>query len=194
MNEPRRPGRTNLASCIVATVFLVLAVAVIVIVYLCVFKPKDPKIAVHAMRFPTFSISNGSVDFTFSQYVAVKNPNRDAFTHYDSSVQLVYSGSEVGFMFIPAGKIDAGRTQYMLATFAVKSFPVTQAPLSGVTALNDGVGGVGMGMEPTMEIESRMKLVGRVRVLWFFTHTVDSRVSCSVAIEVSNGSVLGFHC
>ena len=93
-------------------------------------------------------------------------------------------------MFIPAGKIDPGRTQYMLATFAVKSFPVPQS----VTAMNYGVGGVGLGTGPTMEIESRMKLKGRVRALWFFTHTVDSRVSCSVAIEVSNGSVLGFHC
>lgn len=82
----------------------------------------------------------------------------------------------------------------MLATFAVNSFPVPKTPAGEETAMNYGVGGMGLGTGPTMEIESRIKLKGRVRVLRFFTHTVDRRVSCSVAIEVSNGSVLGFHC
>ncbi|KAA8516180.1 hypothetical protein F0562_019359 [Nyssa sinensis] len=164
----------------------------LVIVFLFVFKPKEPRIAVDAVQFPTFSVSNGTVNFTFFQFVTVKNPNRDAFTHYDSSLQLVYYGSQVGFAFIPAGKIDAGHTQHMSAKFAVESFPLKLPPLSG--ALSDGIGGLGVGVGPTMEIESRMELVGRVRVLKIFTHRVESRMRCSVAIEVSDGAVLGFHC
>ncbi|KAK2995946.1 hypothetical protein RJ640_003738 [Escallonia rubra] len=103
MYEPHRSktGRTTkLASCIVATVFLLFLVAGIVVVYFLLFKPKDPKIAVDAVQFPTFSVANGTVDFTFLQYVTVSNPNRDAFTHYDSSLQLAYSGASVGFIFI----------------------------------------------------------------------------------------------
>ncbi|XP_059634382.1 uncharacterized protein LOC132276788 [Cornus florida] len=187
-------GRTNLASCIVATVFLLIVVAAIVIVFFFFFKPKEPNITVEAVRFPTFSVANGTVNFTFFQNVTVRNPNRDAFTHYDSSLQLVYSGSEVGFAFIPSGKIDAGHTQRMSAKFAVESFPLKSA-VSGVTTSAIGDGGVGMGVVgPTMEIESRMELVGRVRVLKVFTHRVETRMRCSVAIEVSDGSVLGFHC
>ncbi|XP_017972181.1 PREDICTED: uncharacterized protein LOC18606720 isoform X2 [Theobroma cacao] len=171
---------------------------------------KDPKISVNAVQLPSFSIGNNSVSFTFSQYVTVKNPNRAAFSHYDSTIQLLYSGSQVGFMFIPAGKIEAGRTQYMAVTFAVQSFPFaapneasaatmtipTPTTTTGPIGLVGGFGGSNNGYRvgPTMEIESRMEMAGRVRVLHFFTHHVDAKSGCRVTISVSDGSVLGFHC
>ncbi|KAF8412112.1 hypothetical protein HHK36_000067 [Tetracentron sinense] len=195
MNKPERPppsGRTNLASCIVATIFLIFVVIVILIVFFSVFKPKDPKITVNAVQLPTFSISNSTVNFTFSQYISVRNPNRAAFTHYDSSLQLMYSGNQVGFMFVPAGKIDSGRTQYMAATFSVESFPLAAPSTARPTTFSDGVSGFRVG--PTLEIESRMKMAGKVRIMHFFTHHVEAKAWCSVAIAVSDGSVLGFHC
>ncbi|XP_042480405.1 uncharacterized protein LOC122061257 [Macadamia integrifolia] len=206
-HKPQKPpsGRTNLASCIVATIFLIFIVIVILIVFFTVFKPKDPKISVNAVQLPTFSIANGTVSFTFSQYISVRNPNRAVFTHYDSDLQLLYSGNQVGFMFIPAGTIDAGRTKYMSATFSVQSFPLMSAPAKTTTTttstpppvntgptITDGINGFRMG--PTLEIESRMRMAGRVRVLRFFTHHVEAKTGCRVAVAVSDGSVLGFHC
>ncbi|OMO79774.1 Late embryogenesis abundant protein, LEA-14 [Corchorus capsularis] len=200
MVKPQRPpsGRTNLASCIVATIFLIFVVIIILIVYFTVFKPKDAKISVNAVQLPSFSVGNNSVSFTFSQYVTVKNPNKAAFSHYDSTVQLLYSGSQVGFMFIPAGKIEAGQTQYMAATFAVQSFPLsppneasaamipgpTTTTTTGPIGLIDGFGATNNGYRvgPTMEIESRMEMAGRVRVLHFFTHHVDAKSECRVTI------------
>ncbi|KAG4972862.1 hypothetical protein JHK87_029683 [Glycine soja] len=108
-------SRTNLASCFVATIFLIFLLIVVFIVYFTVFKPQDPKIAVSAVQIPSFSATNGTVNFTFSQYASVRNPNRGTFSHYDSSLQLLYYGRQVGFMFVPAG-----RTQYMAATFTVQ--------------------------------------------------------------------------
>ncbi|KAK4738932.1 hypothetical protein R3W88_002629 [Solanum pinnatisectum] len=199
MNDPYRSkpsrGRTNFASCICATVFLIFLIAGIVIAYFFLFKPKTPEIAVEAVRFPTFSVTNGTVNFTFFQYVSVTNPNRDEFTHYDSSLQLSYSGEPVGLVFIPAGKIDGGRTQHMSAKFDVQSYPLPaklKADVSGGVIPTTAVNGVGAG--PTMEVETRMKLVGRVRVLKVFTHRVDSGVKCGVMIQVSSGSVLGVRC
>ncbi|KAJ9173733.1 hypothetical protein P3X46_016842 [Hevea brasiliensis] len=205
MTKPHRPpsGRTNLSSCIVATIFLVFLVIIILIVFFTVFKPKDPKISVNAVQLPSFSISNNTVNFTFSQYVSVKNPNRASFSHYDSTLQLLYSGSQVGFMFIPASKIDAGRTQYMAATFSVQSFPMSSSPDAAVNVSPtfseggfSGAPGVNSGFRvgPTMEIESRIQMVGRVRVLHIFTHHVEAKAGCRVAIAVTDGSVLGFHC
>ncbi|XP_027341163.1 uncharacterized protein LOC113854401 isoform X3 [Abrus precatorius] len=171
--KPRRPrppsGRTNLASCVVATIFLIFIVIVILIVYYTVFKPQDPKIAVSAVQLPSFSVVNGT---------------------------LIYSGSQVGFMFIPAGEIDAGRTQYMAATFSVQSFPLSAPARLGPTLANgDGVGfNYGLRVEPTMEIESKLEMAGRVRVLHFFSHHVQAKAGCRVAIAVTDGSVLGFHC
>ncbi|KAK4339403.1 hypothetical protein RND71_040865 [Anisodus tanguticus] len=195
-SKPSR-GNTNFASCICATVFLIFIIAAIVVAYFFLFKPKSPKIAVEAVRFPTFSVTNGTVNFTFFQYVSVTNPNRDEFTHYDSSLQLSYSGEPVGLVFIPAGKIDGGRTQHMSAKFDVQSYPLPaklKADVSGgviqAAAAANGGGGGG----PTMEVETRMKLVGRVRVLKVFTHRVDSGVKCGVIIQVSSGNVLGVRC
>ncbi|RWR80282.1 Late embryogenesis abundant protein [Cinnamomum micranthum f. kanehirae] len=182
-----RGGRTNLASCVVATIFLIFVAIVILIVFFTVFKPKEPKISVNAFHLPSYSTSNGTVNFTFSQFVSVRNPNRDSFSHYDSSLQLTYSGSQVGFMFIPAGKIDGGRTQYMSATFSVESFRFANAaPL----AVSDGI----RPPAPSMEIDSRMRVEGRVRILHFFTHHVETVAACRVAISVADGSVLGFRC
>ncbi|KAL1209150.1 hypothetical protein V5N11_028703 [Cardamine amara subsp. amara] len=334
----RRPsGRTNLASCAVATIFLLFLLIVLLVVYFTVFKPKDPKISVNAVQLPSFAVSNNTANFTFSQYVAVRNPNRAVFSHYDSSIQLLYSGNQVGFMFIPAGKIDSGRTQYMAATFTVQSFPISppSSAISTVSAavvpdspvmpgppdftvtpsspnnpdspyfpgnpetpdfpgnpgppsiprnpgspefpgnpgspvmprnpgapefpgnpprvpgspafprnpnppvfpgnpgsgnprsmgppgfpgigappgfpgtpvgfgggtgptLGDGYANPGFGygnrVGPTMEIESKMELAGRVKVLHVFTHHVVAKSECRVTVSIADGSVLGFHC
>ncbi|KAG6408267.1 hypothetical protein SASPL_131272 [Salvia splendens] len=182
----KRPsGRTNLASCIVATIFLIFLIIIACIVYLTIFKPKDPSLTVNAVTLPAFSLSNSTASFTFSQYATVTNPNRAAFAHYDSSIRLLHAGRQVGFMFIPAGNIAAARTQYMAATFSVQSFPVE-------LALPQQEIGVRVG--PSMEVESRMELAGRVRVLHLFNHHVGARADCRVSVSVSDGSVLGFHC
>lgn len=174
-----------------ATAFLFIVAAIGVAACFVLFKPQDPKIAVDSVRFPAFSLSNGTIDFTIFQYVAVQNPNRYSFSHYDSSLQLFYYGSQLGFMFIPAGQIAPGRTQYVSATFNVKSIPVAAQP--STTAAVSG-GGALLGPGPTMEVETRMKIAGRVRVLKVLAHHVETRVRCRVTIEVSNGNVLGFHC
>ncbi|XP_008783206.1 uncharacterized protein LOC103702518 [Phoenix dactylifera] len=173
-------GKTNLASCVVATVFLILVAGALVVVFLVFFRPRDPKIQVDSIQFPGFSAANGTVSFTFAQYAAVRNPNRAAFSHYDSTLQLVYAGNQVGFMFIPAGQIDGGRTQYMAASFAVDSFPLPASPPPP-----PGAG---------MEVESRMRVKGRVRVLRFFTHHVEATATCLVAVSAGDGAVLGFRC
>lgn len=178
-------NRTNLASCFVATIFLIFLLIVVFLLYFTLFKPQDPKIAVSAVQIPSFSATNGTVNFTFSQYASVRNPNRGTFSHYDSSLQLLYHGAQVGFMFVPAGKIAAGRTQYMAATFTVQSFPLGPGP-----TLVNGPGNVG----PTLEMESKIEMAGRVRVLHLFSHHVEAKAECRVVIALTDGSVLGFRC
>ncbi|GFP91902.1 hypothetical protein PHJA_001334300 [Phtheirospermum japonicum] len=195
-NTKSRSGRTNLASCVVATVFLLAIAVAAVAVYFFLFKPKSPLISVNAVQFPTFSVSNGTVNFEFFQYVTVTNPNRDEFSHYDSSLQLVYSGEPVGIVFIPAGRIGGGGRQKMSAKFDLQKYPLPPQPeraaIGGVNDGADAVGGAVVG--GTMEIETRMKLVGRVRVLKVFMHRVESKVKCGVAVEVTRGTVLGVRC
>ncbi|KAI3703479.1 hypothetical protein L1987_73581 [Smallanthus sonchifolius] len=185
---PPPSGRTNLASCIVATIFLIFITIIILIIFFTLFKPKNPIISVTAVQLPSFSVTNTTVTFTISHYVAVINPNRGVFTHYDSSLHLLYAGNQVGFMFVPSGKIEAHRTRYMAATFSVNSFPVS----SVINVPPEGMNGLRVG--PSLEIEMRMEMTGRVRVMHFFTHHVEAQVECKVAIAVNDGSVLGFRC
>ncbi|XP_050907344.1 uncharacterized protein LOC127120822 isoform X6 [Lathyrus oleraceus] len=186
MTKPERPpsSRTNLASCVVATIFLVFVFIIIFTLYFTLFKPQDPKISVTAVQLPSFSLTNNgtSANLTFSQYASVRNPNRGTFSHYDSSFQLLCYGRQIGFMFVPAGKINARRTEYMAATFTVQSLPLG---LEGNSS--DGVNRVG----PTMEIESTIEMAGRVRVLNLFSHHVEAKAECRVAIAVADGTVIG---
>lgn len=94
-------------------------------------------------------------------------------------------------MYIPAGHIPAGRTQFMSATFDVKSFQLPP-DVAGITS-GSGVGPI-PGPGPTMELETRMKLVGSVKVFKVFAHHVEKGAQCRVTIQVSDGSVLGYNC
>lgn len=80
----------------------------------------------------------------------------------------------------------------MSATFDVKSLPV---PPETVEVAADGSGGgPTSGPGPTMELESRMKLVGTVKVMKVFAHHVEKGTRCRVTVQVSDATVLGYHC
>ncbi|KAL6556446.1 hypothetical protein OROGR_005734 [Orobanche gracilis] len=188
-------GRTNLASCTVATIFLIFILISAVAVYFTVFESKDPKISVNSVQIPAFSAANSTANFTLSQYITVHNPNHAVFTHYDSSLQLLHGGRQVGLMFIPAGKIGPGKSNYIAATFFVRAFPVMSVPGQSESLGPMGSGGVdGFWAGPSVELASILEMEGRVRVLHFFTRRVEVRAECMVAIGVSDGSVLGLHC
>ncbi|XP_073130673.1 uncharacterized protein [Henckelia pumila] len=190
-------GGANFASsCVVAAIVVIFLAVAAFTVYFTIFRPKHPTLTVNAVLVPAFSAANSTANLTFSQYVTVHNPNRAVFTHYGGSVQLLYAGNQVGYLFIPAGEIEAGGTQYMAATFAIKSIPLSvhEPPESMVPSAADGLNGFGSGFGSRMEVETRTEVAGRVRVLHLFTHHVEARGECRVAIAATDGSVLGFHC
>ncbi|XP_047326727.1 uncharacterized protein LOC124930428 [Impatiens glandulifera] len=161
---PKSPSSgSNAASCVVATIFLIFVIIIVLIIFFSIFKPKNPEISVNAVQLPVFSLVNGTVTFTFSQYVSVKNPNLEVFTHYDSSFQILYAGVQVGVLFVPAGRIEAGRSQLFTATFSVR-------------------------IGPGMEIDSRLEMSGRgrVRLLHFFSHHVEAKSDGRIGISVSD--------
>ncbi|KAK2974371.1 hypothetical protein RJ640_021227 [Escallonia rubra] len=127
-SQPHRSktGRTtNLASCIVATIFLLfLAAGIVVVYYFLLFKPKDPKITVDVVQFPTFSVANSIVDFTFLQYVTVSNPN----THYDRSRPPAYSDA-------PLELLSAGFTPRVLFTAPAAPCAMFAAPTAAPCAM-----------------------------------------------------------
>ncbi|EEE62939.1 hypothetical protein OsJ_17744 [Oryza sativa Japonica Group] len=149
----------------------------------------------------------------------VRNPNRSPLAHYDSSLRVAYAGGEVGSMYIPAGQIDGGRTQYMATSFTVPAFAVTSSataaasssPAQTITVPASGpspaaVGAVALQQEqpppqqqqvaalPVMEVDSLLVVKGKVTILRVFTHHVVAAKVCRIGVSPADGRVLGFRC
>ncbi|KAJ1262466.1 hypothetical protein BS78_09G109900 [Paspalum vaginatum] len=202
----RRSSSSAAASCLVAVLFLLLAAGGAAAALFLLFRPRAPAIAVTAVQLPAFAVANGTVTFTFQQLASVRNPNRSPLAHYDSSLRVAYAGGEVGSMYIPAGKIDGGRTQYMATSFTVPAFAVSGAsdssaaqpatisvPASGPSPHVAAALLVGP-QPPVMEVDSLLVVKGKVTVLKVFTHHVEAAKVCRIGVSPADGRVLGFRC
>ncbi|RCV15756.1 hypothetical protein SEVIR_3G085300v4 [Setaria viridis] len=201
-----RPSSSPAASCIVALLFLLLAAGGGAAALFILYRPRAPAIAVTAVQLPSFAVANGTVAFTFQQLASVRNPNRSPLAHYDSSLHVAYGGGEVGSMYIPAGQIDGGRTQYMATSFTVPAFAVA-GPASAAQPATISVPASGPSphvtaalvveqqqQPPVMEVDSLLVVKGKVTVLKVFTHHVEAAKVCRIGVSPADGRVLGFRC
>uniref|UniRef100_A0ACD5TQ50 Uncharacterized protein n=1 Tax=Avena sativa TaxID=4498 RepID=A0ACD5TQ50_AVESA len=185
-------------SCVVAALFLLLAAGGAATALFLLFRPQAPAITVTAVQLPYFSFGNGTVTFTFQQLASVRNPNRAPLAHYDSSLHVGYAGSEVGSMYIPAGQIDGGRTQFMATSFAVPAFPFSSSP-DTITVAASGPSPALAALErqqapPVIEVDSLLVMKGRVTVFGMLTHHVETVKLCRIGVSPVDGRVLGFRC
>ncbi|KAJ1282927.1 hypothetical protein BS78_03G088600 [Paspalum vaginatum] len=195
--QRRRPS-SALASCLAATAFLVLSAGGAGAALFLLFRPRAPDIAVSAVRLPAFAAANGTVAFTFQQTAAVRNPNRSPLAHFDSSLRVAYAGGELGAVYIPAGRIDGGRTKDMSASFDVPAIPVAPQPQPQQV----GVGGAVAAQDDqqqqappaVIEVDSLLVVKGRVTVLRVLTHHVQAAKVCRVGVSPVDGRVVGFRC
>ncbi|RLN31116.1 uncharacterized protein C2845_PM05G08690 [Panicum miliaceum] len=198
------------ASCVVALLFLLLAAGGAAAALFLLYRPRAPAIAVTAVQLPAFAAANGTVAFTFQQLASVRNPNRAPLAHYDSSLRVACGGGEVGSMYIPAGQIGGGRTQYMATSFNVPAFAVAGPALSSaaqpatisVPASGPSPHVTAALVEqqqqqqppPVMEVDSLLVVKGKVTVLKVFTHHVEAAKVCRIGVSPADGRVLGFRC
>ncbi|XP_066308109.1 uncharacterized protein [Miscanthus floridulus] len=191
---PRRPSSpcsSALASCLVATAFLLLSAGGAGAALFLLFRPRPPDISVAAVRLPSFSASNGTVAFTFEQTAAVRNPNRSPLAHFDSSLRVAYAGGELGAVYIPAGLIDGGSTKHVSAVFDVPAIPVAAQPTVGAV---DAASAAQSQPPAVIEVHSLLVVKGRVNVLRVLTHRVQAAKLCRVGVSPLDGTVLGFRC
>jgi hypothetical protein len=192
------------ASCVVALLFLLLAAGGAAAALFLLYRPRAPAIAVTAVQLPAFAAANGTVAFTFQQLASVRNPNRAPLAHYDSSLRVACAGGEVGSMYIPAGQIDGGRTQYMATSFDVPAFAVAgpaaaqpatiSVPASGPSPHVTAALVAQQQQQPVMEVDSLLVVKGKVTVLKVFTHHVEAAKVCRIGVSPADGRVLGFRC
>lgn len=88
----------------------------------------------------------------------------------------------------------------MYATFSVQSFPLSNSQISAADFQRSGsVVGTGLAevdnrAGSTVEIESKLEMAGRVRVLGLFSHRIAARSNCRIAISTSDGSIVAVRC
>uniref|UniRef100_J3M565 Late embryogenesis abundant protein LEA-2 subgroup domain-containing protein n=1 Tax=Oryza brachyantha TaxID=4533 RepID=J3M565_ORYBR len=213
--RPASSSSSVVASCAVAALFILLAVGGAAAALFLLYRPQAPAIAVTAVQLPSFATANGTVAFTFQQLASVRNPNRSPLAHYDSSLRVAYAGGEVGSMYIPAGQIDGGRTQYMATSFTVPAFAVasssssaaSSSPAQTITVPASGPSPAAVGAPPhpqplpqqavappVMEVDSLLVVKGKVTILRVFTHHVVAAKVCRIGVSPADGRVLGFRC
>ncbi|CAL4903548.1 unnamed protein product [Urochloa decumbens] len=201
----RSSSSSPVASCAVALLFLLLAAGGGAAALFVLYHPRAPAIAVTAVQLPSFAAANGTVAFTFQQLASVRNPNRSPLAHFDSSLHVAYAGGEVGSMYIPAGQIDGGRTQFMATSFTVPAFPVAGPAASASAAQPATISVPASGpsphvtaalveQPPVMEVESLLVVKGKVTVLKVLTHRVEATKVCRIGVSPADGRVLGFRC
>ncbi|CAL4952587.1 unnamed protein product [Urochloa decumbens] len=190
-----RASSSALASCLVATAFLLLSAGGAGAALFLLFRPRPPDIAVAAVRLPSFAAANGTVAFTFQQTASVRNPNRSPLAHFDSSLRVAYAGGELGSVYIPAGLIDGGRTKDMSAIFDVPAIPVAGVqPQMGVDAASDQQDQQQQAPPVVIEVDSLLVVKGRVKMLRLLTHRVQAAKLCRIGVSPIDGRVLGFKC
>ena len=133
---------------------------------------------------------------------SVRNPNRAPLADYDSSLRVACAGGEVGSMYIPAGQIDGGRTQYMATSFNVPAFAVPGPAAAQPATISVPASGPSPHVTaalveqqpPVMEVDSLLVVKGKVTVLKVFTHHVEAAKVCRIGVSPADGRVLGFRC
>lgn len=180
----QRPS--NGGSYVVATIFLVFMVIIMLILFFSVLKPRDPTISVNAVRvYPEVEMRKKSVNLSMSIYFSVNNGNRAAFNYYDTTVELSYHSHQIALISLPAGKIMSGKTLIVATTLIADTFRFINA-YSHIDSASTSI--------LYVAVQSKIRMIGRVNVLYFFTHHVEASAHCNNKIAVINGALLSFHC
>lgn len=189
----QRPS--NGGSYVVATIFLVFMVIIMLILFFSVLKPRDPTISVNAVRVASMRVypevevrmRKKSVNLSMSIYFSVNNGNRAAFSYYDTTVQLSYHSHQIALISLPAGKIMSGKTLIVATTLIADPFRFTNV-YSHIHSTSTSTSIL------YVAVQSKIRIIGRVNVLYFFTHHVEASAHCNNNIAVINGALLSFHC
>ncbi|XP_050382866.1 uncharacterized protein LOC126799662 [Argentina anserina] len=180
---PRSRKRRNI--CLWSIAGVVVTVLILVILWLTVFKAKDPKMTVNSVVLRSlqagFDINKATVDvnITIDVDATVKNPNKVGMKYHNSTASLNYRGVMVGEVPIGAGEISAGETMPMGVTLTVmvdRFLGKTSELLPDVAA----------GLIPFNTVT---KISGKVTILGIFKIHVTSTSSCDFNVYVGSKTV-----
>ncbi|CAL1397757.1 unnamed protein product [Linum trigynum] len=169
----------GLKICLVVACILLLVIAVaLVVLFLVVLKPKEPKITTKSVtldRIQSAILPRPFLNLTLGLVVEVKNPNYGSFRYDDSNAYLVYRGDLVGVSPIPAGYQKARSTQTirtnitLMAGEFLKDFEFYGDLLKGV-----------------LNFTSTSSLHGKASIFKVLKTEVSSNCTCEISVHVAS--------
>ncbi|PRQ52833.1 hypothetical protein RchiOBHm_Chr2g0159781 [Rosa chinensis] len=111
MISARSPSIGLKICCLVTAIFVIIALVVITILALTVFKPKQPKINARPVGLENIQYTlfpNVTLNVTLSMLVTINNRNYGSFSFKNATTYVTYHGTVVGLVlmehaFVPAG-------------------------------------------------------------------------------------------
>ncbi|OAY77458.1 uncharacterized protein LOC109717411 [Ananas comosus] len=176
----RRRAVCCCCSCCGATT-VVLGV-VLLVLFLTVFKVKDPTLTMNSLTIDSFNLDLSSpphnpvsANVTLTADISIKNPNAASFRFGSSATEFYYEGATVGVAYAPAGRVGADRTVRMNVTVDVLADQLASRPDAGSTILSGG----------DLNLTTHTDIAGRVSVLGIYKRHIKIAMNCSVVLQVS---------
>ncbi|MCO5592405.1 hypothetical protein L7F22_046408 [Adiantum nelumboides] len=128
----------NQATYVLCTLFWLITILVLAILYFALFKPKEPDVEVQTIEvsymymdgeYPHISALNLSLNIL----VLLNNPNRAVFHYSFSTAFLYHNGAQLGYTPIPGGHVDEQEAIDLTVDLAPQALSLLQGPYIALT-------------------------------------------------------------
>ncbi|XP_038875090.1 late embryogenesis abundant protein At1g64065 [Benincasa hispida] len=172
-----RKERSNKCFIYVFSTFVFLSVAVLIFA-LIVLRVNSPSIQLSSVSIPKFSITNAnssspSLNLTMIAEFTVDNSNFGPFNFDNGTVGLMYGGAIVGEKSTGAGRAEAKGSKRMNVTM--------EASAKNISSDSNNLG--------ILNLNSFVKLRGRVRLIHIFRRRTSSEITCSMNLDMNTHQI-----
>jgi len=170
--------------CGVTTIFLIVVLVILLILFLTDFKRKDPTITLQSVKFGRFHLDILPIldlNISLAILVTVDNPNHGSFTYQNSSAYLNYRGNLLATAPLHEDTIPALKS-HNISTILNVYVDVTEVP----DLLGDYLSGV-------INFTSTTTLVGKVKILNFIKIKATTYSTCDIFVYI-HGQIANSTC
>lgn len=166
--------------CGVTAILIILLLVTLLVLFLTVFKPKDPIIILQSVKFQgfEFQIPELKLNVSLGIVVTVNNRNHGSFSYQNSTSYLNYRGNLVAEASIHEDTIPARGALNISTSLNVFADEVSKS--QGL--LGDYARGV-------INFTSTTTLPGKVKILKLFKMKATSYSTCDLSVSVQDRSV-----
>ncbi|CAI8589502.1 unnamed protein product [Vicia faba] len=166
--------------CGVTSIFLIVVLVILLVLFLTDFKRKDPTITLQSVKFGRFMFDVTPIidlNASLAILVTVDNPNHGSFTYQNSTAYLHYRGRLLAEAPLHEDTIPALKS-HNISTVLNVYVDVTEVP----DLLGDYLSGI-------ISFTSITNLVGKVKILKFIKIKATSYSTCEILVYTRNQTV-----